>query len=286
MRFLVLTLLSLSSILQAAPLTELWTVEGIVENPESAHVDPITGNIFVSSVAGEPDKADGRGWISLIDSNGKVLDAQWYKGLNAPKGLRTHAGMLWVADINTIYGIEIATKTQRIKTTIPGAKFLNDVAVADDGTVFVSDTLNSKIYELKNGRVTTFKDGKDIESPNGLLVRGDKLIVAAWGKTTDFKNKTSGRLFSLDLKTKKKTAITTKPLGNLDGLEMATTGNFIVSDWAAGKVFTVTPQGLSTEIITGLGGAADLGLVPSTQVIIVPRMMENKVTAYQLPKVG
>ena len=57
---------------------------------------------------------------------------------------------------------------------IDGAQFLNDLATAPDGTVYVSDSAALKIFEVRNGKASVFVEGGDVvEQPNGLLVDGD-----------------------------------------------------------------------------------------------------------------
>lgn len=150
------------------------------------------------------------------------------------------------------------------------------------GEVYVSDTLATKIHVLKNGKLSLFDSGDKIEYPNGLLVVGNELLVGGWGKTTDFSTKVPGRLFGLDLKTKKKRLVTQKPFANIDGLELDENGNYLITDWAAGKVFRVTRQGKATLLLEGFQGPADLAYIPETQILILPKMKENKVTAYNI----
>src|SRR4029079_18676741 len=136
----------------------------------------------------------------------------WVTGFNAPKGLRASNGTLWVADIDEVVAIDMATAMIKSHTKIPGAQFLNDVAVGDDGTVYVSDTFASRISAIKDGKVSTVASGPDFEYPNGLLFEGGKLVVGGWGKPeADFSTKVPGRLYTLDLKTKEKKLITPDP---------------------------------------------------------------------------
>jgi len=216
--------------------------------------------------------------------SGKILDVNWVTGLNAPKGMRAHKGVLWVSDIDEVVSINIKTGKILNKIKIKGAKFLNDIAITKAGIVFVSDTLNSSIYQIENNKWKLFLSGKDLESPNGLLIRGKKLIVAAWGFTQDWSTKTLGRVYAIDLKTKVKTVITKKPLGNLDGLEIDYNGDYLVSDWVAGKVFKVTSGGKIKTLFSGFKGSADIGFLGSKKMLVVPRMAENIVTAYDLSK--
>jgi hypothetical protein len=142
----------------------------------------------------------------------------------------------------------------------------------------------SKIYQYKNKKISILVEGVDIEHPNGLLVEGENLIIGAWGKEIqdDFTTKTLGRLLSLNLKTKKITPITAKPLGNLDGVESDGKGGYIVTDWIAGKVFHVQKSGTSKTLTTFPKGAADHAFIADKKILILPEMLENKVGAFDL----
>jgi sugar lactone lactonase YvrE len=139
----------------------------------------------------------------------------------------------------------------------------------------------SRIYAVKDGKSSTFADGDDLEHPNGLLVQGDKLIVAAWGKPeADFTTKVPGRIYSLDLKTKKKELITPNPAGNFDGLESDGKGGFVATDYMAGKLVHVMSNVDIHPLKQFMPGSADLGL--ASGLAIVPHMNENKISAYDL----
>jgi outer membrane protein assembly factor BamB len=209
---------------------QLWSVEVGIETPESVYVDPKSGEIYVSIIAGMPGEKDGNGRIAKISANGQSTNASWADGMNAPKGLRSFEGTLWTADIDEIIGFDMATGKPTSKVKVTGAQFLNDVATGSDGTVYVSDMMGNKIYTLKDGKVGVFAEGEELlEYPNGLLVEGESLVVGSWGKPeADFTTKVPGRLFKLDLKTKKKTLITPDPENSgttsLYGLEVLFVG--------------------------------------------------------------
>jgi sugar lactone lactonase YvrE len=260
-----------------------WTASEGMDTPESAYFDEASGSIFVSQIVGAPDDRDGVGFISRLDSDGNVVDTMWFAGLNAPKGLRSHEGVLWVADIDRVVGISIQTGEIVEDVTIDGAQFLNDVAVSQDGTVYVSDMLATTIYEVADGGASVFAEGEELEYPNGLLVDGDRLVVAAWGRPNDdFTTDVPGRLFALNLETAEKTLITPEPLGNLDGVESDGRGGFIVSDYQAGTVMQVTASGEVIELRQFGPGTADLAFVPAGNVLLVPHMNESQVTAYDV----
>lgn len=260
----------------------VWNVKQDIDTPESVYYDLESDSIFVSNVAGAPNAKDGKGWISKLSPAGKVIKAKWVDGLDAPKGMRAFQGNLWVTDLTKVHRFSIKNGKKLATIEVPGAVFLNDVAIDPLGRVYVSDTVTSKIHVIEKGKVSTFAEGPDLESPNGLIFIGETLYVGAWGLAApDFSTKVPGRLYSMDVKTKEKKFVTPAPFANLDGLE-ETKGGFYVSDWKAGKVFFVGTDGKSELLFSGFKGSADLGYLPHRHLLIVPRMSENQITAFDM----
>jgi sugar lactone lactonase YvrE len=262
---------------------EIWTVTEGIDAPESTYVDPKSGDIYVSIIGGMPDQKDGNGRIAKISSDGKTVNAMWVTGLNAPKGIRSYEGTLWTTDIDEIIGVDMASGKITSRVKVKDAKFLNDTAVGSDGTVYVTDMLASKIYSLKGGKTSVVAEGEELEYPNGLLVEGDSLVVGGWGKPeADFTTKVPGRLFKIDLKTKKKTAITPDPVANIDGLESDGKGGYIATDYLAGKLLHITADGKVQTLTTFKPGTADIAFIPAENKLIVPHMNENKIAEYDI----
>jgi hypothetical protein len=259
-----------------------WEVTAGVQSPESAHFDAASGFVFVSNIGdGGPTGKDGDGFLSKLTPDGKVVAAQWITGLNAPKGIRSSGGRLWVSDIDQLIGVDIAQGKIVERVPVPDAAFLNDVACDAQGAVYVSDMSKNKIHRYRDGKLSVFAEGEDVENPNGLLVVGQQLVVGGWGSSSGGKT-TLGHLFSLDLESGQKTLVTPDPVGNLDGVETVAKGSYLVSDWSAGKIFYIRQEGTVTLLMQLPKGSADLGYVPDKQLLLVPQMLENKITAYQL----
>jgi sugar lactone lactonase YvrE len=261
-----------------------WVVQDM-RTPESAYLDEASGYLFVSQIDGQPNEKDGKGRISKLGLDGSVVTADWFTALNAPKGLRSFAGTLWVADMDEVIGIDIASAKEKARVKIDGAVFLNDVAVGADGTVYVSDMLASRIYAVKDGKATVFAEGEQLEHPNGLFAEGERLVVGGWGSkpAADFSTKVPGNLYSLDLKTKQKTLITKKPIGNIDGVEQEARGGYLVTDYLKGTLIQVAPTGESRVVRTFKPGLADhTFLYAQGDILIAPHMNENTVGAYEI----
>ncbi len=263
----------------------VWELSKGIKAPESAYFDKQTGNIYLSQVGeGGGLGKDGDGVISVLKPDGSVVNPRWFAGLNAPKGLRSTGGVLWVADIDRLVGINIENATTQAIHEIEGAKFLNDVAVTARGSVLVSDMLASTIYALQGDKVSKVASGVELDSPNGLLVSGGTLYIAGWGRDIQdtFDTLVLGRLLALDLRTRKVTPVTKATVGNLDGVELDGKGGFLVTDWIEGAVLHISSKGAVTSVLDLPKGSADIAYLPAKKLLVVPQMLENKVTAYDL----
>ena len=102
---LFFTLLSIVIVLPSVSSAESpvrWQITEGMANPESSYYDPDSGYLFLSHVNGGGKDKDGNGYISKITLKGKTVAEKWFTGLNAPKGLRSHGGTLWISDIDTV----------------------------------------------------------------------------------------------------------------------------------------------------------------------------------------
>ena len=265
--------------------TKIWELSNeFIREPESTHYVETENAIFVANIVGGELDKDGEGWISKVSPEGEIIEGKWVEGLNAPHGMRTYQGTLWVADIDELVGIDLESATVTARIPVPDSEFLNDLDIADDGTIFVSDTLTNEIYQVtQDGDVSTFAPGVEKEFPNGLLIQDNKLIVAAWGNIVDFntfETDVPGNVFELDLNSGEKTIITTEPLGNLDGIELDEEGNFLVTDFY-GKLYLVDPtKGEAEELLSDLEYSADIALITRQDLVIIPDF-DRKVQAYQ-----
>lgn len=270
----------------------IWSTAGF-SNPESVVWDSASKSFYVSNVAGGPTDKDGRGWISKLSVGGKIEKTRWVEELNAPKGMRIRDGVLWVSDIDTLIGVQLSSAKKVHTVNISGSKFLNDIAFLDNpNRVLVSDMADNRIYAVSDWErkqipsINVFFEGRRLESPNGLLMDGDSLLVAGWGNDIqpDFSTVRPGTVLSLKTGKSDIKSWTSQPIGNLDGIERDGADAVLISDWMAGKVFRLTSKGECLTLLEGIKGAADIGFVPETRMLLVPAMVEDRVAAYGLPE--
>ena len=167
---------------------------------------------------------------------------------------------------------------------VADAKFLNDVAASPAGEIFVSDMAANRIHVLKDGQFSIWLESPDLESPNGLLVQGDNLILGAWGVMTEgFSTVVPGHLKSISLKDKTITSLGDgSPIGNLDGVEADLDGDFYVTDWMNGKLFRITATGQAELLLRLEQGMADHEFLPDRNMLFIPMMNNNKLLAYRI----
>ena len=274
-------------------LNPLWNLTGDFQAPESAYYDAASKAVFVSSINGQILERDGNGYISRLTPDGKIVSARWVTGLNAPKGLRSSGGTLWVSDIDEVVAIDIASGKIAQRVKIDGAQFLNDLATAPDGTVYVSDSTTLKVYEVRAGKASVFVEGGDkVEQPNGLLVDGTRLILGSIGPPPQPGQAPgagrgqgpppTGHLYAFDLKTKARSQLTDEAVGGVDGIEPDGTGGWLVTDVIGQRLLHVAASGSLRVLAKFTAGGADFGWVPATRTAVVPFLFENRVAAYDL----
>ncbi len=261
-----------------------WVVQDM-RTPESVYLDEGSGYLFVSQIDGQPNEKDGKGRISKLGLDGTVVTADWFTALNAPKGLRSFGGTLWVADLDEVIGIDIASakenaRDQDRRREVPqrrrGRRRRHGLRVRHDGQQDLRD----------QGREGDGLCGRGAARISERLVRRGRAAGRrrlGHKPEADFTTKVPGHLYALDLKTKQKTLITKQPLGNIDGVEQEARGGYLVTDYLAGKLIQVSPTGESRVVRTFKPGLADhTFLYAQGDILIAPHMNENTVAAYDI----
>jgi DNA-binding beta-propeller fold protein YncE len=278
---LVLTLILVGAACAAEPKL-LWEVKGLAQ-PESVVHDPLTNVLYVSNINGAVMQKDGNGFIARLKPDGTILERQWVKGLNAPTGLALRDRTLYVADVDELLEINAASGHIIKRHKANGAIFINDVALAEDGTVYASDTPMNTIWRLKDGTFEPWLTNDDLNGPNGLIVQGDKLIVASFGRMpSQGQKKEIAGLLSVSLEDQSIKPIGKGAVGNLHGLEQGKSGTYLVTDWADGALYSIDGKGKASRIIDLNQGSADLTLFPEQDTVFIPMMLDNTLAAYSL----
>ncbi len=262
--------------------TEVWRLDGF-DQPESVVYDSASEIFYVSNINGNPGEKDGNGYISTVTKDGVLLERKWLDGLNAPKGMAVVDGTLLVADIDELLAIKMGDSSIT-RFVAPGAKFLNDVTIDSKGRVYVSDMMDDAIYRLEDGSLDLWLKSPELESPNGILAEPSRLVVGGWGVMTEgFAAATPGHLKAISLADKNISSLGSgAPIGNIDGLEADVFGRYLATDWMAGKLYRVLPDGEAVLLLELDQGSADHTFVWDDNLVVIPMMLNGTVVAYDL----
>jgi hypothetical protein len=265
------------------------------QTPESILHETTADIYLLSNINGSPLAKDDNGFISKLSPEGKVLELKWIDGsaadveLNAPKGLGISNGKLYVTDIDVIRVYDLATGKPQAPIKVEGASFLNDVTVAPDGTVYVSDTglkagkdgalepaKKDAIYKVDTaGKLSTLIKGESLALPNGLSADATGLWVATW----------QGKVYRVTNEGKQEAALTA-PGAQLDGVVQTGDGNVIVSSWEKSMIYLQTPDGQFSPLLSDLKSPADIGYDSKRGQVMVPLFMDNGVQIQKLPQLS
>ena len=251
----------------------VWESDTLLRTPESVLIDRERNVLYVSNVNLNPWEKDGNGFISKMDMDGKITSLKWIEGLNGPKGMGISGNSLFVADIDALIEANIETGKIVNKIELEGKPDLNDITVSDDGTVFVSGSGTSIIYQLKNGTLEEYFKGGE-ERFNGLFWEKERMLLIT----------SAGSQFKEINHTTKEVKIIAENMGHGDAIAPVGDGGYLCTSWA-GKIFYVSANGETTVLLDSEGSAenaADLDYSIQNKILYVPTFFKNQVKAYKL----
>ena len=87
--------------------------------------------------------------------------------------------MLYTVDSGYVRLFDLETGQPLRSIPVPGSTLLNGIAVADDGTVYASNTRNlEQIWKVSaDGEVSLFAEDAPLAAPNGVAIDQDGNIV-------------------------------------------------------------------------------------------------------------
>jgi len=269
------------------------TVVGFL-TPESVLDDSAQDIYFVSNINGSPLTKDNNGFISRLRPDGAIEVLKFIEGgrggvtLNAPKGLAVLGDTLWVADIDVVRAFNARTgaPVDSVKLDSLGAVFLNDIAIAPNGAIYITDTgirfddvgnvLHpgpDRIFRVGPDRkVTVAVRGDTLGRPNGITLDavGRRFIVVQYGGKAVMAWKPGDRAPS----------VIARGVGGFDGVEMIG-GKVVVSSWTDSSI-TRFDSTQGTKIISGVPSPADIGYDAKRNRLLIPILTGNRVEIWQL----
>lgn len=262
------------------------TIPGL-QHPESVAYD---GKFYyVSNIGLEPNPTakDGDGFITKISEDGLIEDRLYIprRGkLDAPKGMCVIGKILFVTDINKIYGFTLNNKRKKVfEMEIPESNFLNDLEPLNQHEILVSAPDVDAIFKIDVLQKTYKK--LDIEGtvngPNGMAFDEGSNTLYVVGIGTN--NEPNGQLGRVKLDSSSvKYELLSDYKGHLDGLFIYQ-NTLVFTDWVkfgeragALKRLNLDTQEV-TEIVGKLEGPADIYYNYEKGQLWMPLMMGNHV---------
>lgn len=279
------------------PLSSNVKVYGGVVSAESCVYDATRGLIMVVNRGANQNEVPNDGFVSLLNHDGSVHTARWIGGnrtgltLNHPFGSEIHAGKLYLADsdggtadgaprVAVIRMFNIGTGAPAGEIKVSDAPWLNDIAVARDGTIYASQTgtpdgkTPMRIYKITpSGQSNVFLEGTPLALPNGVAIGNDgNIVVVNMGNADVMTFSSGGKLMK------------TEQAGQAgsDGLVIMRDGTKYVSSVRLGGVSRIRP-GKSAELIaTGIPSAASMCFDATANQLAIPMNPNNAVAFVKL----
>jgi hypothetical protein len=241
------------------------------------------GYFYLSNAGSNPDMTakDGDGYISRIKSDGsqEEVTKKYITGLDSPHGIAASQGILYVCDVDRLFGFDLQTKKKVLDLSFATEKTkqLSGIAFADNNTLYVSATDIHAIFKVdlvaKNYRLWI-----ETTAPNSLLIEKEKMYVSSWG-TDSLPN---GKIGVIDMKKH-----TYEPLAGCEGYlwGLALSGNKLYfCDWVAfAKRGVIRWRHLTSgengqlQLSEKMGGPAELLYDSRNDLFIVPAVLEGRV---------
>ena len=262
----------------------VWETGGFAA-PESVVFDAGRRQYYVSNMGTYGQgAAPGDGFISRVDEGGEILELKWVTGLDSPKGLALANGRLYVGDDKDLVEIDPATGTVVARhAPADGPGSFNDCTADAAGNVYVFSNRLGTLFRLGGGKFEPwFKvDRARTGGLNGLKAEADRLLLGGWSLRGADGQEQAGHLSFVTFAEPRLGRLGDQPIGRIDGIEPDGRGGYLVTDWLAGDVLSVTADGRPTVILQLGRGTADHAYLIDRQLLVIPHVIDHKVRAYR-----
>jgi sugar lactone lactonase YvrE len=262
------------------------TAAGAKEPPASITIDGsrVYPESLTSDAAGNLYNGSNNGTIYRVLKGAKTAEP-WIVP-DAKNGLRSlfgvfaddAHGLLWACDNPDLFKRETGTSTLRafdLKSGKLSAKYdfpadgpaaCNDVAIARDGTLWVSETTGGRVFLLRPGAkaLELYAKSADLVGIDGIAIAGDGSVYINNVRKQLFQRIERKADGSFDRLT---TLATSLPLNGPDGLRALGGNRFIQAEGPGGRVALVDVKGDTatiTPIATGLDSSVGVTVVGKT----------------------
>lgn len=283
------------------PISSNVKVYGAIFNAESCTYDPESGLIVVPNRGVSQQVEANDAWVSLINHDGSVHTSRWIGVqrsanrknlspplvLNEPFGSEIKNGILYLADrdggtsgddpsIAVVRQFDMKTGKPLKNIRIENSPWINDIAVADDGTIYATqtgdmgpnpDTQSWRVWKISpEGNISAFIVGAPLNWPNGIALDPDgNIVVVNSGNADVLTFSKEGKL------SKTETAAQT----GSDGLVIMPDGTKYVCSVFQGGVSRIRPGEPAVLIAQNIPSAASMCYDPVANQLVIPMNANN-----------
>ncbi|MEZ5492981.1 MAG: SMP-30/gluconolactonase/LRE family protein [Gammaproteobacteria bacterium] len=251
------------------PMSDNVKVYGSFHFSESCTFDPQRNLILAMNNGERGDGTENDGFVSLINPDGSVHTPKWIGvtrdglELHHPLGSAVQNGVLYTVDTGHVRSFDLASGRPLKSVPVPGSTILNGIAVAEDGTVYASNTRNPEvIYKITaDDEVSVFADGAPLAAPNGVAIDQDgNIVVVNIGDNAVITYNPQGEVVRTERAVE----------GGNDGVVVLPDGTKYVSSVRFGSVSRIRP-GQDPEIIaSGIPSAASMCYDSVQNQLVIP----------------
>ncbi|MEX0618497.1 MAG: hypothetical protein WDZ76_05975 [Pseudohongiellaceae bacterium] len=263
---------------EATPMSSNVKVYGSFRTAESCTFDPERNLILAMNNGVGQELQENDGYVSLINPDGSVHTSKWIGAtrdgltLNQPLGSAIADEVLYTVDINMVRQFDLQSGRPMGAVEVPGATGLNGVAVADDGTVYASNTRPpERIYRVTpNGDAGIFLEGEPLNLPNGVAIDNDgNIVVVNVGDNAVLTFNPQGELVMTEHAAE----------GGNDGVVILDDGTKYISSVRYGSVSRIRPGQPAEIIAEGIPSAASMCYDSVQNQLVIP-MNQNNALAF------
>ena len=292
------------------PISSNVKVYGAIYSAESCSYDATRGVIVVPNRGVPQGVQTNDAFVSFINHDGSVNTARWIgvqgvadRGkvtpplvLNEPYGSDIANGMLYVADrdggtsasdpsVAVIRKFDMKTGAPAGEAKVPGVAWINDIEVADDGTIYATrtgdlgdnpDPATWQVWKIApDGSTSVFVQGAPLFQPNGIAFDGrGNIVVVNIGDDAVLTFSPGGQLLRTEHAVQ---------AGN-DGLVVLPDGTKYVSSVRNGGVSRIRPGRPAVLIARNIPSAASMCYDAGANQLVIPMNPNNGLAFIHLGK--
>ena len=243
-------------------------------------------DLYVAVNAGiAQDIIPNDGYISLINPDGSAHTLKWIGvdrnglTLNHPLGSDIVNGLLYVADINVVRWFDMESGEPRGSVVVDDAQRFNDIEVAEDGTIWATQTGTEesgtwRVYRIgSDGDSSVVVEGAPLARPNGIAFDPDgNIVVVNINDNAVLTFSPDGELVGTEHAVD----------GGNDGLVILDDGTKYVSSVRIGTVSRIRPGEEAEVVASGIPSAASMAYDSKRNRLLIPMNNWNAITIVEL----